>query len=148
MEGYYLTCEDCGFTEHFTTGPGYFYPSVCVKTLEEIRAGKKFPSLKKAADKYPNAHASVDTVLYVCPKCRTAEPCDQVMIWIPVDETGAWMSDLKRELPHTKYRLASFLVHRCPHCGTRMKIWKSGEIRCPKCGGKFSELQGDGCIWD
>lgn len=177
MKGYYLACTDCGYSMHFSTGPGFAYPSVCASALAEIRAGKKYPSLKKAADKYPNAALSVDTVLYVCPKCRTAEPLDLVKLWIPVDEHGNWIPDPGMDVgyvpewclgeggvlqggvpysianpgptvPTARLKVVSYLVHRCPQCGARMKIWKGGELRCPKCGGKLSEPRWDGIMAD
>ncbi|MBO4687502.1 MAG: hypothetical protein J5636_03235 [Clostridiales bacterium] len=134
-------CKKCGYEFYAATGIGMLFPSLCKRTVDEIRAGKYREEWQKLLEEHADVKVNCESDFFVCEECGTPKTDLNLSMYLPVhlkkDIPYAMPADLKNP---RKYKLLAEYTHRCDKCNGVCKLVDEQErstLKCPECTGEM-----------
>ena len=164
-------CNNCCFERNLNLGIGFSYPQVYNRTVERMKNGELGEEAKIFIDENPYGAVDCSLIAASCTDCGNIQSVMDLTMYIPKDlgkvkhirrrKRGIWsiaypgkkddyvdVNSYENKDLYMEYRKYE---HKCDLCGGRLEIirdfeLKSGELKCPQCGG-ILVIEAGAC-WD
>lgn len=165
-EAYGGICKKCGYSFTASLGVGFLFPVVYQDTVQKMKNGELGEFAKKFFEEHPDGAVDCENVVIKCKKCGSFDCAQDLSMYIPIKEreekTGEWAVAVPAEgIDYVigddfdkYYEKYADYPHVCSECDGEAevvkdfeKIFNSGKMKCPKCGGKFG-FDGTIIMWD